>query len=349
MKAVRLHGRRDIRLEDIEEPGAPGAGEVLVAIRCVGVCGSDVHYYRDGKIGTQAVKKPIILGHEASGVVEETGRGVSGLVPGDHVALEPAVSCGKCECCLEGNPNLCPSVRFFGTPPVDGVYCQRVRHPAGCVFRMPRTMSFEEGAMLEPFGIGLHAARLGSVRPGDDVAVLGCGPIGLVSVLAARLAGASRVFASDLLPERIEHARRLGAETVFRAQKEDVVKGILESTGGRGVDVVLEAAGTLDTVEESMRIARHGGTAVLIGIPPEDRYEFSASFSRHRGLTIRLCRRMKHTYPRAINLASSGSADLGSLVTHRFPLEKVEDSLKLVDAYADGVIKAVIEIPEDCG
>ncbi len=349
MKAVRLHGPRDIRVEDIEEPGAPGAGEVLIAVRCVGVCGSDVHYYRDGKIGTQVVKKPIILGHEASGVVEETGPGVCGLKPGDHVALEPAVSCGKCECCLEGNPNLCPSVRFFGTPPVDGIYCQRVRHPAGCVFRMPHTMSFEEGAMLEPFGIGLHAARLGRIHSGDDVAVLGCGPIGLVSIMAARLAGASRVFASDLLPERLEHAKRLGAHAVFQAEKDDVVKAILEGTAGRGVDVVLEAAGTLATVEESMRISRHGGTAVLIGIPPEDRYEFSASFARHRGLTIKLCRRMKHTYPRAISLTSNGKVDPGSLVTHRFPLEKVEDSLKLVDAYADGVVKAVIEIPEDRG
>ncbi len=148
---------------------------------------------------------------------------------------------------------------------------------------------------------------------------------------------------------KIEHAKRLGAHAVFQAEKDNVVKAILEGTAGRGVDVVLEAAGTLATVEESMRISRHGGTAVLIGIPPEDRYEFSASFARHRGLTIKLCRRMKHTYPRGISLTSSGKVDPGSLVTHRFPLEKVEDSLKLVDAYADGVVKAVIEIPEDRG
>lgn len=343
MKVARLYHARDLRIEDAPIP-YPGPGEILVRIKAVGVCGSDVHYFKDGRIGDTVVQEPLILGHEPAGVVEEVGPGVTHVAVGDRVAVDPAISCGVCEWCLEGHPNLCPHVQFFGTPPINGAFREFLTHPAYGVFKLPDPMELVEGAMLEPLGVGIHAVDLGKVRTAYTVAILGVGSIGLSVLQLVRLSGASEVFVTDRIDVRLDLARRLGADVAIHAGREDPVARIQDLTGGRGVDVVFEAAGALETSQQGVDVLKPGGTLALIGICPDDQIPLRASPSRRKGITICMVRRMKNVYPRAIRLAEKGMVDLNSLVTHRYPLARIMEAFDVVGGYKDGVVKAVVEM-----
>ncbi|OPX21739.1 MAG: hypothetical protein B1H02_07195 [Candidatus Latescibacteria bacterium 4484_107] len=344
MKAVKLYKAGDVRIEEMPRP-EPKSGEVLVRLKAVGVCGSDIHYFKDGRIGDTPIQSPLVLGHEPAGVIEGVGEGVTQFGIGDRVAVDPALSCGVCEWCIQGNPNLCPNVRFFGSPPVDGAFREFLTHPAHAVFKLPRGLSFADGAMLEPFGVAIHAVDLGKIRTAYTAAILGVGSIGLCVLQLVRLSGAAKIFVTDLIDDRLDLARRLGADVALRAD-DDPVERIQKLTGGRGVDVVFEAAGALDTPQQAMEILKPGGTLVLIGICPEDRIPLKASAARRKGVTIRLARRMKHVYPRAIRLAERNMVDLKCLVTHRYPLERIAEAFDVVGGYRDGVIKAIITVGE---
>jgi L-iditol 2-dehydrogenase len=341
--AARIHNVLDLRIEELPVP-APGEGEVLLGVKAVGVCGSDIHNYAEGGIGDAVLTAPLVPGHEFAAVVEEVGPGVTSVKRGERVAVEPGRSCGVCEQCLHGHPNLCPNIRFCSTPPYDGAMRQFMTYPAEYLFPLPPNVDYAEGAVLEPLGVAIHSSDLGKVRAADTVAVLGSGPIGLLVIQLARLTGATEVFATDLLPYRLEAARRCGATVTINAAENDPAVEILQMTGGRGVDVAFEAAGAQETPQQAAEVARPGGRVVIIGIPSEDRMVLKASTVRRKGLTIKLVRRMKHTYPRAIALVSRGLVDVGSLVTHRFPLVETARAFELVRNYADGVIKAVIEM-----
>jgi len=343
MKAMLVHGPRDIRLGEMPVP-QPGPGEVLVRVKAVGICGSDLHSYLYGEIGGVAIKEPLVLGHEPAGIIEALGPGVTGLQVGTPVAVDPSMSCGHCELCLEGDPHLCRQNRFFGVYPTHGAFREYLAHPADLVFPLPEGMGFDEGALLEPMGIATYVTGLAGIRLGDRVAVLGAGPIGLLTIRMTRLAGAGEIVASDLVAERLAAARHMGADLTWDASSDDVVARIMDHTHGRGVDVVIEAAGAPETVEQAMEIARPGGTVVIVGIPAEDRMSFRASVPRRKGLTVKFDRRMKHTYPRCIDLVAAGRVDLKPLATHRFPLERLQEALELVIARKDGVLKAIIEV-----
>jgi len=343
MKAMLVYGARDLRLAEWPKP-EPGPGEVLVRVKSVGICGSDVHNYVYGEIGGAIIKEPLIIGHELSGVIEALGPGVQGPPVGTPVAVDPSMSCGRCEFCREGSPNICPHVRFFGVAPVHGGLREYLTHPADLVFPLPEGMDFDEGALLEPMGVATYVAELADLRPGDRVAVLGCGPIGLLCIELVRLSGAAEILASDLVGERLEAARRLGADMAYNASSEDVVRRIMDHTHGRGVDVTIEAAGAVEAVEQAMAVTKPGGTVVLVGIPPEDRITFKASIPRRKGLTVKFDRRMKHTYPRCMALWATGRVDLKALATHHFPLERLPEAFDLVIRRADGVLKAMITI-----
>jgi L-iditol 2-dehydrogenase len=338
-----VHGPRDLRLAEWPVP-EPGPGEVLVRVKACGICGSDTHSYVHGEIGGIQIATPLVLGHELSGVVEALGPGVSGPAVGTPVAVDPAMPCGRCEFCLEGDPHVCPENRFFGNWPWHGGFREYLAHPADLLFPLPEGLSFVEGAILEPLGIAMYVAELAGIRLGDRVAVLGSGSIGLLTIDMARLSGAAEILATDLVDERLDAARRLGAAAAWHAARDDVVARIMDRTQGRGVDVAIEAAGAPEAVEQAVEVARPGGTVVLVGIPEEDRITFRASTARRKGLTIKYDRRMKHTYPRCIALAQAGRVNLQSVVTHFFPLERLQEALELVIARADGVLKAVIEI-----
>jgi L-iditol 2-dehydrogenase len=345
LKAALLYGPKDLRIEDRPDP-ILRSGEILLRVRAVGVCGSDVHTYAHGRIGPTVLQSPLILGHEFGGQVVQVAEHVTHIRPGDRVAVDPARNCTICEPCRRGHPNLCTDLHFCGLWPDDGALVETMAYPARLAHIVPDTISFGETVLLETLGIAIHATDLARLRGASEVAVLGCGPVGLLVIQMARLSGATRIFATDLLHYRLEFARQCGATDVMNAAQGDPVAWISEQTRGRGVDVALEAAGAVETPAQAVEMARHGGTVCLIGIPVEDRTEFRASSARRKGLTIKLVRRMKHTYPRAITLAERGLVDLRLLLTHEFRLEDAEKAFQLVENYADGVLKAVIEFEE---
>jgi L-iditol 2-dehydrogenase len=342
MRAARLYAPRTIRYDDVPVP-EPGDAEVLVRVGAIGLCGSDLHYFCDGHIGTSVASEPLVLGHEFAGTVEAVGQGVHGVCVGDRVAVDPAIPCGRCEVCLEGHPNICPSVRFAGTPPTDGALRELLAWPAQQVFRLPDGMRLDTGAALETLGVCLHALNLSHLRLADRVAVLGVGPIGLLIVRLARLAGAAEIFVTDPNPKRLAAARRLGADDTIQVGVGDPVADVMRLTGGRGVDLSFEAAGALETPQQGIDMLRPGGTLVLVGICPEDRIPLAASASRRKGVTIKLSRRMKHVYPRTIALVERGMVDLQQIITHHYPLEQTAKAFEHLAQADTDALKIIIQ------
>jgi L-iditol 2-dehydrogenase len=343
MKVAKLHGVHDFRVEQAPMP-EPGPGEVVLRVRAVGLCGSDVHYYKEGGIGDATVNEPMTIGHEFAAQIADLGPGVAGLRVGQAVAVDPARPCGHCEFCLEGKSNLCPQVIFAGSPPVNGALTEYMVYPGRFCYPLPSGLSYDDGAVLEPLGVAIHAVDLGKPKTGHSVAVLGCGPIGLLTVQVARVAGASRIFATETLDYRLKMAGQYGATALYNPKTEDVVARILDDTKGRGVDVVWEAAGAQETVEQAMRIAKPGGTVVIVGIPSVDTTTFTASVARRKGLTIKMARRMLEVYDRAMALVEHGQVDVRSLVTHHFSLEQINQAFDTLVNYREGIIKAIVEM-----
>ena len=334
MKVLRLHGMRHLHLHDEPRP-VPGPGEVLLRVSAVGLCGSDLQWFSETGIGDAQLDRPLVLGHEFAGIVE------SGQRRGERVAVDPAIPCRACEFCLEGNPNLCTALRFAGHGGEDGALREYMPWPSHCLHPLPDTLSDADGVMLEPLGVAIHAVDLGHVRPGMTVGVFGCGPIGLLVLQVARVAGATGIIATEKLPHRLEAARSLGATAVFQADEGREAAQVLAATGGRGVDVAFEATDENGAVEAAIAAVRPGGRVILIGIPLDDRTAFTASVARRKGLTIKLTRRMKHTYPRAIRLVEQGLVNVHSLVSHRFPLADCERAFSIAER-RDG-LKVIVE------
>ena len=326
MQSLRLHGIGDVRLHEEEKP-VPADGEVLLRVTAVGICGSDIHWFADGTTGAANFSEPFVLGHEFAAVV------ASGEMAGTRVAVEPHVACGHCQYCEEGNPNLCPHHYFAGQAPQNGALRQYMCWPEAFLFPIPDNISDEAGALLEPLGVALHTINLGKLQPGMRIGVYGCGPIGLMVVQLAKLSGAVEIFATDKLPHRLEAAQQMGATAVFPA---DQTSDIPE------VDVAFEVAGDQGAVDTAVDSCKPGGRVVLCGIPSDDKTSFKASTVRRKGLTIKVVRRMKHTYPRAIALVSAGLIDVESLITHRFLLADSAEAFKVAQA-REG-LKVVIQL-----
>lgn len=322
MKAVRLHGVGDLRYHTEPEPVLEEGSE-LVKITAVGICGSDLHWLEDAEIGDAELRKPLILGHESAGVIE------AGPRRGERVAVDPCIPCGICAHCLEGNPNLCPHQSFAGHSTQDGTMCERIVWPSRNLFSLPDSLSDDDGAMLEPLGVAIHATRLAKLEPGMRVGVFGCGPIGLLIVQLVRLTNPAQIIVTDKLTHRLNAAREFGATNAFQANKTQEIESVLAATGGEGVDLSFEAACENDAVITAIEAARPGSHVILVGIPEDDRTSFLASTARRKGLTIKLCRRMKHTYPRAIQLVESGKIDVRSIVTHRFTLDQFQQAFEV--------------------
>jgi len=320
MKTLRLHGINDLRLHDEPIP-KPDYEEVLIKVKAVGVCASDLHWVAEGTTGDSVISTPFVLGHEICGVIE------SGDLKGTRAAVDPTVPCDVCEFCLGGHPNLCPDHYFAGHAPHDGALREYMTWPLKCIIPIPDSISDEEAAALEPLGVAIHTVDLGKVKPGMIVGVYGCGPIGLLIIQMARVAGASEIIATDLLPHRLEAAKAMGAHRVFRADPEGGERArILAATHKLGVDVAFEAAGQNPAVETAIETAKPGSRVVLCGIPSDNRTSFQASTARRKGLTVKMVRRMKHTYPRAVKLVLTGQVDLRSIITHRFPLDRASEA-----------------------
>ena len=313
-----LHGPHDVRLEHRAVP-APGPDEVLVEVRAVGVCGSDVHYYEHGRIGDFVVDRPLVLGHEASGVVVGTGERVARHALGARVAIEPGIPCRRCRACRTGHYNLCPEVRFFATPPVDGAFARYVTVPEDFAHLIPDSLSDDAGALLEPLSVAVWACRKAAIDVGDRVLITGAGPVGLLAAQVAAASGATDVVVSDISPVRLALARRLGATTTVDPSR--TVDPLPE------VDVLLECSGAPRAVADGLAAVRPAGRAVLVGMAPEPAFPVPVQLIQNREIALTGTFRYANTYPTAIGLAASGAVDLDALVTGHFGLDEVEAAL----------------------
>lgn len=342
MKAAYIHHPRDIRIGEAPDEEL-GPFDLLLDVTAVGICGSDLHTYLFGQIGDTVAEAPLILGHEAAGRIVAVGAGLGNQFRiGQNVAIDPAIPCWMCERCETGDPNLCTNLQFMGLWPRHGALREQMVHPARSCIVLPDSISPASAALLEPLGVALHAINLSKIRVGDDVLVVGCGAIGLLLIRLARLAGARHIFASDKYTWRLDQAANFGADVLVNFTRQDVVAEVRRATDGRGVDIAIESAWVSDTVNQCVDASRNGGRVIVVGIPVEDFITFKASASRRKGLTIKLSRRMKHSYPPSIALTISGKIDLEALATHRYSLDSSEQAFECAANYHEGVIRALV-------
>ncbi len=326
-----LRAPGELAVEERPVP-VPGPREVLVRVLAVGVCGSDAHYYRHGRIGGFVVREPMVLGHEPAGEVVAVGADVEDLAPGQRVSLEPGVPCFTCAWCLRGAYNLCPAMRFFATPPVDGAFAEYVAHHEAMVHPVPDSVSDDAAALLEPLSVGVWAARKAAVGPGSRVLVTGAGPVGLVALQAALAFGAREVVVTDLRPSRLAVAAELGATRALAADGADLA--------GFEPDVLIECSGSAQATSAGVRAVGRGGRVVLVGMGG-DEVVLPLSHVQDNEIVVSGVFRYANTWPTAIAMAAGGEVDLDRLVTHHFGLDAVGEALRVGEADPDAV-KAVV-------
>lgn len=341
MRAAVLHAAHDLRVEEVPVPPV-GPEDVLVRIRACGLCASDVHYFEAGRIGRYVVDAPMIVGHEAAGDIVAVGEEVSSSRVGERVAIEPGVTCGRCRYCKSGRYNLCPDVRFYATPPVDGAMAEYAIIRADFAHRVPDGMMYEHAALVEPISVGIHAARLTGIRPGTTALVLGAGPIGLLAVVAARHAGAEQVIASDVYTRRLEVALALGASAAVDARAQDLRQVVASLTRGEGVDVLLDTSGNRSALESAPDLMRRGGAIAVIGLPEDDAVSYRMNTVVDKELAVRGIFRYANTFPAGIGLIASQQYPVEAIITQCLPLKQANEALELVLHQKDQQIKVIV-------
>lgn len=341
-RRTTLTAPRAIEFSEESRP-TPGPGEVLIELHSVGICGSDVHWFTEGRIGETLLKEPLTLGHEPSGRVVEAGAGVDRSLVGKRVAVEPAIHCGTCKFCLEGDYNICPNVRFLGTPPTQGAFRELITHPASLVAPLPDSISDDLGALLEPLAIGVHAVDLLKPRIASSMLIMGAGPVGLCTLLASKLYAPSKLIVIEPLEYRRRLAKEMGADLVFSPQDPDLVKEIRRVTGGYGARYVFEAVGTEETFGQMVEVAEPGAKIAAIGIEPCDHFGFNNSVARRKGLTVYMVRRSRNTLHRAIEITHGRYWNPQPLITHHMGLGDLPKGMGMVAGYSDGVLKAMVD------
>lgn len=343
MKVAVMNGIGKMGFETRPIP-VPKDDEVLVKLEYVGICGSDLHYYENGRIGDYIVKPPFVLGHEPGGTVVEIGKNVKHLQVGDRVALEPGKTCGQCEFCRTGKYNLCPDVVFFATPPVDGVFQEYVAHEAGLCFKLPENVDTMEGALIEPLAVGFHAAMQGDAKMGQTAVVTGSGCIGLVTMMALKALGVSDVYVVDIMDKRLDKAMELGASAVINGKEKNTVEEIMKLTDGRGCDLVIDTSGTEICVKQGMEMLVKGGTLVLVGYSASGNMNLPTSLICDKEITVNSVFRYRHIYPMAIKAVAEGKVNLKGIVTNIFNLDDIQNAMdKSVHDKAD-IVKSVVKI-----
>jgi L-iditol 2-dehydrogenase len=346
MKAAVLTGIGKVEVRDVPRPEIVRPDDVLVRVGAVGVCGSDVHYFREGRIGDQVVSFPAIIGHEGAGVVESVGpAAASRLEPGARVAIEPAVVCGRCDQCLRGRPNTCRRLLFLGTPgQLPGCLSEYIVMPARNCFPLPAGISVEDGALAEPLSIALYSLKVPGERAPEKAAVLGAGPIGLSVLLAARALAPVTVYITDKIDERLEAARSAGAAWAGNPDREDIVAEI-SAREPLLLDTVFECSGDQAALDQAVSLLEPGGRLVIVGIPAPDRVSFDPHKLRRREITVLNVRRQRNCFSEAIRLIADGRVDPRFMVTHRFGLADAARAFELAADYRDGVLKSIIHLP----
>ena len=343
MKAMALTGIRQMEMIDLPNPVIRKDTDVLIQMRVVGVCGSDVHYYTQGKIGSQVVQFPFPVGHEGAGVVVEVGTAVTRVKPGDRIAIEPAMPCGVCDQCLTGRPHTCRKLRFLGCPnQADGCLTEFLMMPENSCFKIADSMTFTEAAISEPLAIGLYAVNQSVPLKDATVGILGFGPIGMSVLLSAIAKGATRIFVTDLVDERLQLARECGAIWTGNPAKADVVAEV-KAKEPLLLDVVFECCGKQEAIDQAVELLKPGGKLMVIGIPEFERWSFPVDQMRHKEICVQNVRRQNHTVEETLELMEQGTIDVSKMVTHRFPFAQTKEAFDLVTGYRDGVMKAMID------
>jgi len=342
MRSVPLVAPRRLELVQSPLPEGPRAGELLLQMRAVGLCGSDLHWWAEGRIHSTPARYPQILGHEPVGEVIAVGPGVEGFRPGDLVSVEPSLTCGHCEFCIAGRHNLCVHARFQGGPEAPGFLRDYAVIPAHNADRVPAGLTVHQAALIEPLAVWVHVFELEPVRLGDTVAVLGAGSIGLLGIAMAKQAGAEMVLACDKVPHRLELAERMGADEAVLTRERDFRELVMDRTRGRGADLVYDAAGAPETIALGLQCVRPGGSFVLIGIPEPLEFAVDLHTALAKELRIQAIRRSNHKGAQAAALLASGRIPT-DLITHRLPLERAQEGFEILHSYADGVGKLIFD------
>ncbi len=343
MKTAVMLGIGKMGFEEREIPEVKDH-EALVKLEYVGICGSDLHYYETGAIGDYVVKPPFVLGHEPGGTVVEVGKDVQHLKVGDRVALEPGKTCGHCEFCKTGRYNLCPDVVFFATPPVDGVFQEYVAHEADLCFKLPDNVSTMEGALIEPLAVGFHAAMQGCAGAGQTAVVLGAGCIGLVTMMALKAMGVSKVYVADIMEKRLQKALELGADGIINGAQTDTVEEVRKLTDGKGCDLAVETAGTQVTTVQAIHMTKKGATIVLVGYSKSGEMTLPMSLALDKELTFKTVFRYRHIYPMAIEAVAAGKINLKGIVSDIFDLDEAQKAMDYSVNHKADIVKAVIRI-----
>ncbi len=346
MKAALLTSPGKFESRQLPDPKIENETDVLIRIKAVGVCGSDMHYYTTGRIGSQVVQYPFVVGHESSGIVEKIGRGVTRVKPGERIAIEPAVSCGKCDQCIAGRENTCRELRFLGAPgQMDGAMREYIVMPQENCFPMGKDMTFEQGALSEPLAIAVYAVERSELPDGANVAILGTGPIGMSVFHALRTGNPGNVYVTDKIEARLEFAKQLKPAWSGNPDRVDVVKEV-ERAEPLMMDVVFECSGDPAAIVQAVKLMKPGGKLMMVGIPEVDDVAFPIHELRRKEITIINVRRQNHCTQKAVDLLERHSINMDSLVTHHFPLEEAGRAFDLVASHREGVMKAMIHIDD---
>jgi L-iditol 2-dehydrogenase len=344
MLVAELSSPRQFRVTDAPPVSDPGPGQIQVAVKAVGICGSDLHYFSDGGIGDARCLYPMVLGHEPAGVVAKTGPGVSGWSAGDRAILEPALYCYHCEFCRTGRHNVCANIRFMSMPADPGFFRELVNLPARNLLPLAKSLSDAEGSLAEPLAVIVHSMQIAAPRPGETAVVFGAGPIGLLTIAMLKLSGIRRIWAVEPVAARRELAQALGADAAIDPSTADPVREILHDSSQRGADLAIDCAAQGDTINQCLLAARNAGRVVMTGIPSQDHVNLAFHVMRRKELAFFSVRRSNHDSETALRLLEAEPRRFAPILTHQRPLTGIQPAFELCENYADGVGKMTIRL-----
>lgn len=343
MKAMMLTGIREMEMRDIPEPRVINSNDVKIKMSVLGICGSDIHYYTQGRIGSQKVQYPFTVGHEGAGIVVETGSSVKRVRPGDRIAIDPAMPCWECDQCLAGRHHTCRKLRFLGCPgQAEGCLMEYIVMPEECCFLLDGNLTPDNGSISEPLAIGVYAVKKAGNIKGLKIGLLGYGPIGMSTMLAAKVEDVENIFVTDLIDERLTIAAKEGAVLCANPLKENILEKIRQKEP-LGLDLVFECCGKQEAFDQAIEILKPGGRLVVIGIPEFDNWSMNVELTRRKEISLQFIRRQVDCVEDALEMMQNGAISVKNMVTHRFPFDKTKEAFDLVAAYKNGVMKAMID------
>jgi L-iditol 2-dehydrogenase len=346
MKAMKLTGIRKMEMMEVPDPVITSPNDVKIRMTVVGICGSDIHYYTTGQIGSQVVDYPFAVGHEGAGVVVEVGSDVKRVKPGDSIAIEPAMPCWVCDQCLAGRHHTCRKLKFLGCPgQAEGCLSEYIVMPEESCFPLTGKLKADHGSISEPLAIGVYAVKKSGGVKGCDVGILGYGPIGMSVMLSAKAEGARSFTVTDKIQPRLALALKEGASHLFNPLNEDVV-GMIRQQKPLGLDVVFECCGQQEAFDQAIDILKPGGKLVVVGIPEFDRWTMNVELTRRKEISLQFIRRQVDCVQTALDLMETGAINIENMTTHRFPFEATKAGFDLVAEYGDGVMKAMIDFDQ---